>query len=167
MYKSPVWSFVVVLLGSVVVVGAAGGQGDGAAKAAVPRLYRVIVPVSDIERAATFYGELLGIEGKRVSGGRHYLDCGGVILALYQPAGDGDAGTARPLPEHIYFAVPDLEAVFKRAERLGGLSTETGDGDLPMGKIATRPWRERSFYMRDPFGSPLCFVDEKSLFTGR
>jgi hypothetical protein len=82
-------------------------------------------------------------------------------------SGDGDAGKARPLPEHIYFAVPDLEAVFARAQRLGGLSTEVGDGGLRMGEIATRPWRERSFYMADPFGSPLCFVDEKTLFTGR
>lgn len=29
-----------------------------------------------------------------------------------------------------------------------------------------RPWGERSFYCRDPFGNGLCFVDEKTLFTG-
>jgi hypothetical protein len=34
-----------------------------------------------------------------------------------------------------------------------------------MGEIARRPWGERSFYMRDPFGNPLCFVDEGTLFT--
>lgn len=132
-----------------------------------PRLYRVIVPVGDIDRAAEFYGELLDLEGQRVSGGRHYFDCGGVVLALYCPAKDGDAEPPRPLPEHVYFAVADLEAVFERAKSLGGLSTETGDGDLPMGAIAKRPWGERSFYTQDPFGSPLCFVDEKTLFTGR
>ncbi len=169
MNKTLVWSSVMMLLGCFVAVNAVGGQEGGKeqATATVPRLYRVIVPVPDIERAAEFYQGLLGIEGKRVSGGRHYLDCGGVILALYQPSGDGDAEAPRPLPEHIYFAVSDLEAVYERAEGLGGLSTETGDGGLPMGKIATRPWRERSFYMRDPFGSPLCFVDETTLFTGR
>lgn len=132
-----------------------------------PHLYRVIVPVPDIERGIEFYTELLGIEGETVSPGRHYFDCGGVILALYEPEGDGDAGIAQPLPDHVYFAVPDLENVFARAQRLGGLSTETGDGGLPMGEIAVRPWRERSFYLRDPFGSPLCFVDEKTVFTGR
>jgi predicted enzyme related to lactoylglutathione lyase len=165
-----------VLLGSCAAIAltclvAAGGTDDkakaAAASTAVPRLYRVIVPVADIERAAKFYGELLGIEGQRVSGGRHYLDCGGVILALYQPAGDGDERKVLPLPEHVYFAVADLEAVYERAKKLGGLSEEIGDGKLPMGAIAVRPWRERSFYMRDPFGSPLCFVDEKTLFTGR
>ena len=132
-----------------------------------PRLYRLIVPVGDIDRAAEFYGELLDLEGQRVSGGRHYFDCGGVVLALYCPQGDGDAAEVRPLPEHVYFAVADLEAVFARAERLGGLPQETGDGGLPMGAIAKRPWGERSFYLHDPFGSPLCFVDEKTLFTGR
>lgn len=130
------------------------------------RLYRVIVPVHDIARAAAFYETLLGTAGVRVSGGRHYFDAGGVILALYDPAGDGDAETPRPNFEHLYFAVADLEEVFRRAEGLGGLSTEQGDGGLPMGRIATRPWGERSFYMRDPSGNPLCFVDEATLFTG-
>ncbi len=131
-----------------------------------PRLYRVIVPVPDLERAAAWYGELLGVPGERISGGRHYLDCGGTILALYQPSGDGDEDAARPLPDHLYFAVPDLEAVFARAESLGGLSAETGDGDLPMGAIAVRPWGERSFYTSDPWGTRLCFVDEETVFTG-
>ena len=27
-------------------------------------------------------------------------------------------------------------------------------------------WGERSFYVRDPFGNPLCFVDADTLFTG-
>jgi predicted enzyme related to lactoylglutathione lyase len=100
-----------------------------------------------------------------VSPGRHYFDCGGVILALYNPGADGDDPNVRPNPEHIYFAVDDLEAAFARAERLGGLSPEIGDGRLPMGAIARRPWGERSFYMDDPSGNPLCFVDQTTLFT--
>jgi len=35
-----------------------------------------------------------------------------------------------------------------------------------MGRIETRPWGERSFYMKDLFGNPLCFVDEQTVFTG-
>jgi hypothetical protein len=57
--------------------------------------------------------------------------------------------------------------VYRRARTLGGLSTGIGDGGLPMGEIAMRPWGERSFYMADPFGNPLCFVDERTLFTGQ
>ena len=131
-----------------------------------PRLFRVILPVDDIETAARFYAALLGNPGMRVSAGRHYFMCGGVILAVYSPRSDGDARTARPNFDHIYFAVDDLEAVYERAQQAGGLSTETGDGGLPMGEIARRPWGERSFYLEDPFGNPLCFVDEASVFKG-
>lgn len=132
-----------------------------------PRLYRIVVPVEDIERAAQFYTELLGVSGRRVSPGRHYFDCGGVILALYSPTDDGDSQPARPLPEPLYLAVTDLEAVFTRAERLGGLSPAVIPDVGVMGRIEIRPWGERSFYMQDPFGNPLCFVDEKTVFTGR
>ena len=34
-------------------------------------------------------------------------------------------------------------------------------------RIRKRPWGEKSFYLRDPFGNPLCFVDENTAFTGR
>jgi len=50
---------------------------------------------------------------------------------------------------------------------VGGLSAAIGDGGLPMGQIAVRPWGEWSFYLSDPFGKPLCFVDAATLFTGR
>jgi predicted enzyme related to lactoylglutathione lyase len=130
------------------------------------RLFRVIMPVTDIERAAAFYAALFEQPGFRVSGGRHYFDCGGVILAVYDARADGDAEAVRSNPEHVYLAVPDLEAVFARAESVGGLSKDMGDGGLPMGAIARRPWRERSFYMYDPSDNPLCFVDEQSVFRG-
>jgi catechol 2,3-dioxygenase-like lactoylglutathione lyase family enzyme len=129
------------------------------------RIFRVIMPVADIERAARFYGTLLDQAGMRVSHGRHYLECGGVILALYDPRADGDSGEVRPNFDHVYFAVSDLDAVHDRAKALGGISEEVGDGNLPMGQIARRPWGERSFYTNDPFGNKLCFVDETTVFT--
>jgi catechol 2,3-dioxygenase-like lactoylglutathione lyase family enzyme len=124
------------------------------------------MPVADIARAQRFYSAMLEQPGFNVSPGRYYFECGSVILALYDPKADGDETIPRPNFEHVYFAVSDLEAVYQRAERLGGLSAEVGDGNLPMGKIARRPWGERSFYMHDPFGNPLCFVDSTTLFTG-
>jgi catechol 2,3-dioxygenase-like lactoylglutathione lyase family enzyme len=130
------------------------------------RLYRVIMPVDEIEPAFRFYATLLDQPGARVSPGRHYFACGGVTLAIYSPKADGDAQTPRPNFDHVYFAVDDLEGAFGRAHSVGGLSADIGDGRLPMGEIAVRPWGERSFYMRDPFGNPLCFVDERTLFTG-
>ena len=123
-----------------------------------PRLYRVILLVSDIERAATFYARLLQTPGRRVSPGRHYFDCGGTILACFDPRADGDPWDARPNPDHVYFAVADLEATFALARAAGCRALD--------GAIETRPWGERSFYARDPFDNPICFVDEKTVFTG-
>ena len=130
------------------------------------RLFRVIMPVTDIEAASRFYSALFDNPGFRVSGGRHYFECGGVILAVYDAKADGDRAAVRSNGEHVYFAVPDLQAVFARAERLGTLSPETGDGNLPMGQIARRPWGEVSFYLHDPSGNPLCVVDEQSIYRG-
>ncbi len=124
------------------------------------RLYRVIVPVNDIEQAASFYGALLEAAGERVSPGRHYFYCGGTILACYDPAADGDElgeGWRHHINQYIYFSVEDLEAIHARAREL----------DAPaLDAIAEMPWGERLFYARDPFGNPICFVDERTLFTG-
>ena len=85
----------------------------------MPHLYRVILPVSDIERAQRFYAAVLGTGGTRVSPGRHYFDCEGTILACFDPRADGDGYDAVPNPEPIYFAVDDLDATFEAA-RLAG-----------------------------------------------
>jgi catechol 2,3-dioxygenase-like lactoylglutathione lyase family enzyme len=130
------------------------------------RLFRVILPVDDIEASAAFYSALLDDAGMRVSPGRHYFECGGVVLALYSPRADGDERTPRPNFDHVYFAVDDLPALFARAGKVGGLSTDVGDGGLKMGEMGRRPWGEVSFYMQDPSGNPLCFVDAATLFTG-
>lgn len=121
-----------------------------------PRLYRVILPVSDIERATAFYGSVLGFEGERVSTNRHYWDCGGTVLACVDPTAGG--AEFRPNIEHFYFAVDDLAAAYERARGAGCSWLEDA--------IAERDWGERSFYARDPFGNPICFVDERTLFTG-
>ena len=128
-----------------------------AAKTKSPRIFRVILPVSSIEAAAKFYTSLLGVQGQRVSTGRHYFDCGGVILACFDPRADGDDFDARPNPDHVYLSVDDLEASHRRAK-------ESRCSEL--GPIAKRPWGERSFYCKDPFGNPLCFVDQDTLFAG-
>jgi catechol 2,3-dioxygenase-like lactoylglutathione lyase family enzyme len=131
----------------------------------VPRLYRVIIQVADLDRAARFYERLLGGPGRRIAGAsRHYFDCGDVILALLQP---GNGETARPTPDHLYFAVEDVEGIHARAKALGALASGEIHGGSPAGAIATRPWGERSFYAADPFGNLLCFVDAATLFTGR
>jgi tRNA (guanine37-N1)-methyltransferase len=128
---------------------AAGGAGT-------THLFRVIMPVPDIERGVAFYSTLLGGDGERVAPDRHYFRCGGTILALVNPAGHDVE--FRPNVEHVYFAVPDLRERYAVARNAGCSWLEE--------KIARRPWGEKSFYARDPFGNPICFVDEKTTYLG-
>jgi uncharacterized glyoxalase superfamily protein PhnB len=100
---------------------------------------------------------VLDLPGDRVSGGRHYFSCGGTILACYEAVADGDPEPAGPNPQHVYFSVGDLEAVRERVLQAGAPEVT---------QIETQPWGERSFYARDPFGNPICFVDSATLFTG-
>lgn len=125
------------------------------------RLYRVIQPVSDIARGERFYAALVGDPGERVSPGRHYFDLGGTILAVYDPVADGDDlgdGWQHHPNQYIYFSFGDLEAAVERA--IGAGVTPLGEG------IEEMPWGERLFYARDPFGNPICLVDERTVFTG-
>jgi predicted enzyme related to lactoylglutathione lyase len=122
------------------------------------RLFRVILPVTSIDGAAAFYGAVLEQPGMRISGGRHYFGCGGVILACFDPRADGDDWDARPNPDHVYFAVDDLDAYYRRVN--------AQSNGVILRPIETQPWGERSFYCTDPFGNKLCFVDERTLFTG-
>ncbi len=131
------------------------------------KLFRVLLPVSDIEHAVTFYASVLGLEGNRVSPGRHYFDCEGTVLACFDPVADGDDYDAVPLSEPLYIAVDDLQTTYKQARDAGASFSDDIVPDVgPLGEIADRPWGERSFYATDPFGNPLCFVSRESVFTG-
>jgi catechol 2,3-dioxygenase-like lactoylglutathione lyase family enzyme len=70
----------------------------------------VILPVTDIEAAASFYARVLEVPGVRVSGGRHYFDCDGTLLACYDAVADGDPTPVGPNPQHVYFSVDDVDA---------------------------------------------------------
>ena len=124
-------------------------------------LYRVIHPVDDIDSAALFFAAVLGDDGERVSPGRHYFDCGATILACYDPVADGDAvgdGWRHHSSQYLYFSVPDLETTCEKVTQAGGQITAN---------IESMPWGERIFYALDPCGSPIAFVDETTIFTGK
>lgn len=69
----------------------------------MPHLYRVILPVSDI-------------------------DCEGTILACFDPKTDGDGYTAKPNPEPLYFSVSDLRSATRCASCLGPASSRARCG---------------------------------------
>ena len=124
-----------------------------------PRLFRLNVEVGDIDRAASFYAELLGLEGRPQMGSRVYLNAGGVTLQVVQVPEPHSAAKA------LYFAVADLDTLHARASALGCLSGESVHG-TPAGAPTVRPWGERSFYADDPWGNPLCFVEEGTRYEG-
>jgi tRNA (guanine37-N1)-methyltransferase len=124
---------------------------------ATAHLFRVIMPVSDMARGITFYRAILAMEGELVAPNRHYFRCGGAILAVVDPSGHEQV-EFRANIEHVYFAVPDLAAAYERARNAECSWLED--------RIRRREWGEKSFYARDPFGNPICFVDERTVFVG-
>lgn len=124
-----------------------------------PKLYRIILPVEDINAAEKFYSEVLHQKGVRVSPGRHYYNLGGTILACYDPKADGDEkGTWEfHKNQYLYISVANLKSVRDKIKKLNC---------TPPGDIKKMPWGETLFYANDPFGNPICFVDVKTVFTG-
>ncbi len=128
----------------------------------IPQFFRLNVEVGDLESAISFYGKLLGIEGRRQAGSRCYFECGPVILQVLDVS---SVRGAHPAAKALYFTVKELEPVFERAKALGSLSREDVH-DAPGGGIVVRPWGERSFYAEDPWKNPLCFVEEGTVYRG-
>jgi len=132
---------------------------------AIPKLFRIVLQVGDLDQATAFYSKLLDDQGRRIPrGSRHYFDCGPVILALVDVAA-GDL-EPKPVPDYVYFAVNNLGQVYERAKELNCLAKDDVHG-AAAGEIVKRPWGELSFYAEDPWGNGLCFVNENTLFTGR
>ena len=131
-------------------------------------LFRVTLPVNDLERADAFWSTLLELEIDRGVPSRHYIRTGGAILVLVDTTEHArmhglEPKKFRPNPDLVYFAVSDLDATFERAQKLG--MPPLPDDDVVQG-IHTYPWGERSFYGLDPSGNPICFVDERTSYTG-
>jgi catechol 2,3-dioxygenase-like lactoylglutathione lyase family enzyme len=131
-------------------------------KTDTPKIFRVTLEAGNLDEAAAFYAKLLGTEGKRHPGARHYFNCGGVTLAVLDPTQGGLTPT--PCPKSLYLAVKDLDAVHARAQSLKALAKYKAHGE-PAGIALERPWGERSFYVVDPWGNDLCFVEEGTLYT--
>jgi len=48
---------------------------------------------------------------------------------------------------------------------LGRDVADERQGTDPAGTVKKRPWGERSFYVVDPWGNDLCFVEDGTLYT--
>jgi catechol 2,3-dioxygenase-like lactoylglutathione lyase family enzyme len=75
---------------------------------------QVLVPVTDVERAAAFYRDVLGIRYLFGFPGMAFLDAGGVRLYLASPEAPDFAGRST-----LYFRVPDINAAVAALEARG------------------------------------------------
>jgi predicted enzyme related to lactoylglutathione lyase len=128
----------------------------------VPQFFRLSVEVGNLEEAISFYSKLLGVQGRKQPGARCYFESGAVTLSVLDVSSSRSPHTAA---KALYFTVRNLEAAFERAKELGCLSQESVH-DAPGGGIVVRPWGERSFYVEDAWGNPLCFVEEGTVYPG-
>ena len=74
-----------------------------------------------------------------VSDVHRYIECGGVILACFDPQADGDNDDVKPNPQQIYFTVDDLEATYESCQKAGARFAEGEVQGDPAGKIAPHP----------------------------
>ena len=78
------------------------------------RVFRIAVPTRNIAKARRFYEEVLGVDADDTVPTRLYFHCGDVIVALIDWSVEGRSEFA-PIPDNLYFAVDDIEAVFRCA----------------------------------------------------
>lgn len=128
----------------------------------VPSLFRLNIEVGNLDEAASFYGKLMNLEGRRQAGSRVYFNCGPVTLQVVDVSAGGEP---HPAAKALYFTVNDLDAIFERAKELDCLSVGDVHGAAG-GGISVRPWGERSFYVEDPWKNPLCFVEAGTIYPG-
>jgi predicted enzyme related to lactoylglutathione lyase len=77
-------------------------------------IMQILVPVSDVERAADFYQHVLQLPLLFKYPGTAFFDADGIRLYLAQPTEPGFDGRAS-----IYFRVDDVSATFGRLEAAG------------------------------------------------
>lgn len=72
-------------------------------------IMQILVPVTDVDRAATFYEDVLGLRLLFRYPGNAFFDAHGVRIYLATPSEPGYAG-----PATLYFRVDDVGATFDR-----------------------------------------------------
>ena len=122
----------------------------------------VNIDVDDLQKAATFYCDGLGLRvGRRFDGWTELVGAPAPIYLLPKPAGskvspvaNGKRDYARHwTPVHLDFVVQEIESAVQKAISFGARLE---------GPIATHRWG-RLALMADPFGNGFCFVQ----FLGR
>jgi catechol 2,3-dioxygenase-like lactoylglutathione lyase family enzyme len=83
------------------------------------RIGQILMPVSDLDRAVAFYGEILGLPLQMRFPGIAFFDAAGVRLYLASPTDPDFGGKAS-----IYFWVDDTETAWRALVDRGATSRE-------------------------------------------
>ena len=110
----------------------------------------------DLERAATFYQEVLGLTVESRQDGRHvFIHCGQRMLLLFNPLASREA--TDQFPGHGSFG-PGHLAFGMRENEIDGWIERLQSHQVAIEKILHWPGGQRSVYFRDPSGNLLEFV---------
>ncbi|HEY8237971.1 MAG TPA: VOC family protein [Candidatus Limnocylindrales bacterium] len=82
-------------------------------------IMQILVPVADVEKAAAFYEDVLGLPLLFRFPGNAFFDAHGVRLYLAQPSEPGYIG-----PVTLYFRVDDVSSTFERLVARGAAVRE-------------------------------------------
>jgi lactoylglutathione lyase len=111
-------------------------------EAKITRLQTIVLYVAEVERAARFYRDQLGLEQVYEDEGRLALQCGPTRLFLH-PTEESERG---PWNVELYFQVDDVDDAVSRLRAHGvGVLLEPTD----------EPWGERNAGILDPDGYPV------------
>ena len=91
---------------------------DGAGRDLGP-IMQILVPVTDVDRAAEFYADVLGLPLLFRYPGNAFFDANGIRIYLAAPTDADFTGTAT-----LYFRVDDVTAVFERLVARGATIRE-------------------------------------------
>lgn len=108
----------------------------------------VVLVVDDLDRALAFYVDLLGIPLAHRSGSYAQLATGTTRLAFYERAAMADTlAMTIHAPDP---AAPGFELGFKVADVDAAFAELVAKGATPAVAPTTRPWGQRTAYVRDP-----------------
>ena len=110
----------------------------------------VIIIVEDLDRALNFYTEVLGLRLGHRSGDYAQLDTGSTRLGFYtREAMEKTIGIPLKPPTHDS---PGFEIGFKVTNVDEAFAELIERGASPVTPPTTRPWGQRTAYVRDPDG---------------
>jgi catechol 2,3-dioxygenase-like lactoylglutathione lyase family enzyme len=84
------------------------------------QIRQILMPVSDLDRAVAFYGDVLGLPLQMRFPGIAFFDAAGIRLYLASPSDAGFTGVAT-----IYFWVADTAATFESLVGRGATARES------------------------------------------